>query len=63
MPGTVKNVVNDSIRDGGQAREMIIDARGTGLTKEAAEKGAAKALGISRGKLDGLTMLGDGYFF
>ncbi|WP_437895737.1 RHS repeat-associated core domain-containing protein [Sorangium sp. So ce124] len=62
-PGTVKNVANDSIRGGGQAREIIMDARGTGLTKEAAEKGAARALGISRGKLDGLTMIGDGYFF
>jgi hypothetical protein len=62
-PNTVKNSVNNSIRRGGQAREIVIDARGSGLTKEAAEQGAAKALGISRGKLDGLTIIGDGYFF
>ena len=61
--GTVKNVVNNSIRDGGQAREIVIDARGSGLSRAAAESGAGRALGISRGQLDGLTILGDDYFF
>jgi hypothetical protein len=62
-PGTVKNVVNNSIRRGGQAREIVIDARGTGLSLEAAQQGAGKALGISRGKVDGVTLIGDDYFF
>ena len=60
---TIKNVVNNSIRKGGQAREIIIDARGTGLTEEIAKEGTFKALGISRGKLDGLTIIGDDFFF
>ena len=60
---TIKNVVNNSIRRGGQAREIVIDARGTGLTEAAAEQGAFKALGISRGLLDGVTIIGDDYFF
>jgi len=62
-PGTVKNSVNESIKRGGQAREIVIDARSSGLTEEAAKQGAAKALGISRGKLDGLRIVGDGYDF
>ena len=62
-PGTIKNVVNNSIRRGGQAREIVIDARGTGLGEAEAKQGAAKAFGISRGKVDGLTILGDDYFF
>lgn len=61
--GTVKNVVNKSIRHEGQAREIVIDARGTGLSEDLAKRGAGRALGASRGKLDGLSILGDGYFF
>jgi hypothetical protein len=61
--GTIKNTVNNSIRNGGQAREIVVDARGTGLAEDAAKEGAAKALGISRGKLDGLMVIGDGYSF
>jgi uncharacterized protein (DUF2345 family) len=31
---TIRNVVNNSIKDGGQARNIVIDARGTGLSEE-----------------------------
>ena len=61
--GTVKNVVNNSIKGGGQAREIVIDTRGSGLSEAAAQEGAGRALGVSRGKLDGVTIIGDGYFF
>ncbi len=59
---TIKNVVNNSIRKGGQARNIVIDARGSGLTQEAASHGIAKALGISRGKIDNITIIGDDFF-
>lgn len=58
---TVKNVVNNSIRKGGQARQIIIDARGSGLTREEAITGIEKAMGISRGKIDQLRIIGDGF--
>ncbi|NJO14489.1 MAG: hypothetical protein HC877_01700 [Thioploca sp.] len=60
-PSTVKNVVNNSIRRGGQARQIIIDARGSGLTREEALAGIRKAMGISRGKIDQLRIIGDGF--
>ncbi|ATB40045.1 hypothetical protein CYFUS_005493 [Cystobacter fuscus] len=43
-PNTVKNVVNNSIRKGGQARNIIIDARGSGLGQEEAAHGISKAM-------------------
>lgn len=59
---TVKNVVNNSIKGGGQARNIVIDARCSGLTKEAAEQGLNKAFGISRGKIDNISIIGDSFF-
>ena len=40
----------------------MIDARGSGLTQEAASHGIGKALGISRGKIDNITVIGDDFF-
>jgi hypothetical protein len=60
-PATIRNVVNESVRRGGQARNMVIDARGTGLGRAAAERGISRALGIRRGKIDGITVIGDDY--
>jgi hypothetical protein len=60
---TIRNQVSNSIKGGGQAREIVIDARGSGLARAEAEQGAARALGLSRGKLDGFTIIGDGYSF
>ena len=60
---TIKNAVNNSIRGGGQARNIVIDARGSGLSRAGAENGAYKALGISRGLVDRITVIGDDYFF
>lgn len=59
---TIKNVVNNSIRKGGQARNIVIDARGTGLVKDEALRGIKRALGISRGKIDNITVIGDDFF-
>jgi len=59
---TIKKVVNDSIRRGGQARYIVIDARATGLGRTEAQRGIFRALGVARGLLDRVTVIGDGYF-
>lgn len=59
---TIKNSVNNSIRRGGQARDIVIDSRGTGLTEAAALHGIKKALGISRGLVDYIAVIGDDFF-
>jgi hypothetical protein len=58
---TVRNAVNNSIRRGGQARAIVIDARGSGLTEEAATQGLNRVSGITRGKLDRVEVVGEGY--
>jgi len=63
VPSTIKNTVNNSVSGVGQARRIVIDARNTYLTKEEAELGVFKALGISRGKLDYIEIIGKDYFF
>jgi len=63
VPNTIKNTVNKSISGRGQARIIVIDARNTSLTKEEAEQGVFKALGISRGKVDLIEVIGNDYFF
>lgn len=65
MPGldskVIKGIVNDSIRGPAQARNIIIDARSTGCTQEEAIRGIRRAMGISRGKVDRIEVIGDGY--
>lgn len=58
---TVKNVINNSIKKGGQARHIIIDARSSGLTTEEARAGLKRAMGISRGKIDQIRVIGEGF--
>ena len=58
---TVKGCINDSVRRGGQARDMVIDARGSGLSKSEANRGLDRAQGITRGRLDSARVLGDDY--
>ncbi len=58
---TVRNSINDSIRRGGQARNMVIDARGSGLTEVEAQRGLARARNITRGKMDSVRIMGDGF--
>jgi len=60
---TIKTQVSHSLKRGGQARDMYIDARGSGLTKAEAEH-ALRRIGhpdIHRGKLDNVTIVGDGF--
>jgi len=58
---TVKNSINNSIRRGGQARDIIIDARNSGLTPEEAARGLARSKAITRGKVDSVRIIGDGF--
>jgi hypothetical protein len=58
---TVKDAVNNSIRKEGQARNIIIDTRGSGLTEAEARRGLARAAGITRGKIDSVRLVGDGF--
>ncbi len=58
---TVTNKVNESLRKQGQARYIIVDARGSGLTVAEAQYSLARVAGITRGKLDTLRILGDGF--
>ncbi len=60
---TVKNSVTESIKRGGQARDVHIDARGSGLSAAEAQRGLAR-LGhpdVHRGMLDNVTIVGDGF--
>jgi hypothetical protein len=59
--GTIKNTVGQSISGTGQARDIVIDARGSGLDPAEAERGLARVGGIAGGKLDSVRIIGDGY--
>jgi len=59
--GTVRNVINASMKRGGQARDIIVDARGSGLSQPEAVRALARIQGITRGRLDRIRLLGDGY--
>lgn len=58
---TIRNDVNNALRSTGQARNVIINARGSGLTIADAQRGVARVRGISRGKLDTLRIIGDDF--
>ncbi|MFN8496109.1 MAG: hypothetical protein U0350_51430 [Caldilineaceae bacterium] len=58
---SIKNTINDSIRQQGRARHIIIDARGSGLTEGEAYRGLARARNITRGKLDIVRIIGDDF--
>ena len=59
---TIRNVVNNSIRRGGQARQIVIDARGSGLSSANARVGINRAFGISRNRVDYISVIGDDFF-
>jgi len=58
---TIGNTVNNSIRRGGQARHIIIDARRSGLTEVEAIRGLARVRNITRGMMDSVRIIGDGF--
>ena len=58
---TVRRRVQESISRGGQARNIIFDARGSGLTEAEAERSFRRIAGIANGKIDSVRIIGDGY--
>ena len=58
---TIRNQVSASVSGGGQARHIIIDARGSGLTEPEALRGLSRADGIRRGRVDSIRIIGDGF--
>jgi len=66
---TIRQTVNDSLRRGGQARNMIIDARQSKLTPTEAETSLRRIRGIletgiqqkRQGQLDRLRIIGNGF--
>ncbi len=58
---TVRNSINNSIRRGGQARDIVIDARNSGLTQAEAHRGLTRARKITRGKIDSVRIIGDDF--
>jgi hypothetical protein len=44
--------INASMKRGGQARDIIVDARGLGLSQPEAVRALARIQGIARGRLD-----------
>lgn len=60
-PKTIENSVKKSIRGEGQARDIIIDARDSGLTKAETGKGINDAMRRSQDKIDNIRIIGDGF--
>lgn len=60
---TVKNRITESIKRGGQARNMILDARGSGLSEAEAVQGLNRVSNpaIHRGMLDSVRVMGDAF--
>ena len=61
--GTVKTQVSSSIKRGGQARDIYIDARGSGLPESEARRALARVghPDVHRGRVDNVVIVGDGY--
>jgi hypothetical protein len=57
----VQNAVSKSLKGGGQARNIIIDGRSTGLTLAEANRTVARVRGITKANLDSLRILGDDF--
>jgi RHS repeat-associated protein len=58
---TLRNSVNASIKGGGQARNIIINARDSGLTEAEATRGLSRVGGFAAGKVDSVRIIGDGF--
>ncbi|MCL2120085.1 MAG: hypothetical protein FWH27_16835 [Planctomycetaceae bacterium] len=59
---TFKNIVSDSLNNGGQAPTIVIDARGKGLSQADAIIGMENAMKFNSKRLGYLAVIGDGYF-
>ncbi|GHO49882.1 hypothetical protein [Ktedonospora formicarum] len=66
-PGATSNSVKDaitaSIKGGGQARNIIVDARGSGLTLDEAQRAFNRLRHptITRGRVDSIRIIGNGF--
>ena len=60
--GTIKSSISASLKGGGQARRMVIDARASGLSESEALRGLDRAFGVAKNKLDQVIIIGDGFF-
>jgi hypothetical protein len=58
---SVRNSVRKSLDRGGQARNIIFNARESGLTQEEALRSFRRVGGIEGGRLDSLRIVGDGF--
>lgn len=56
---TIKNIVAGGV---GQARTILIDARGSALTRSQAADGIFRSLGANGDKLDFVAVIGEGFF-
>jgi RHS repeat-associated protein len=58
---TITRAIRDSLSRGGQARDIIYDSRGSGLTQSKANRAFARVSGIAEGRLDSLRIIGDDF--
>ena len=58
---TIVNSISNSMKKGGQARDIIIDARGSGLSEAEAKHSFARLRPLVKGRLDSLRLIGDGF--
>ncbi len=59
---TISNVVSDSQKMRGQARNLVLDARNKGLSKTEAQRGIFRALGAHSERVDYISIIGDDFF-
>jgi len=66
---TMRNEASNSVRNGGQARVLVFDLRGSGMDAREARRGIRRIVGLfgedgSAGhKLDTLIVIGKGFYF
>ncbi|GEM_PF-1298804 len=53
--------IEDSMRRGGQARNIVLDARGSGLSEQEARRTFDRVRPLTRGRLRHILIIGDGY--
>lgn len=58
---TITSSVKRSLARGGQARNIIVDGRNSGLIVAEAERSLRRVAGFQAGKLDSLRIVGDGF--
>ncbi len=57
----ILSLLNDSLDGQGQARHLIFNSKGSGLTPDEALRAFRRINGITRGKIDSVRIIGDGF--